>query len=103
MSHHRTETQLILGRRTERAHHRVLRVAVAKRKAIDLAQPEEKTADVRVAPQITRILREHKRAVVFRIDELPVIDRVLRVVIAEPVQHSATPGVVIAALIVLID
>jgi preprotein translocase subunit SecY len=43
----------------------VLRVAIAQHIAIHLAQPEQVSANVRVASQITEVLRSHERAVVF--------------------------------------
>jgi hypothetical protein len=50
VSHYRTKPLLILRRGDERTDHRVLRVTKAKRIPVDLAQPEQKAANIRVAP-----------------------------------------------------
>jgi hypothetical protein len=49
---------------------------IPQRRTAYLTQPEQKSANIRVAPQITKILRRHERSVVFSVDECPVVDRI---------------------------
>src|SRR4051794_23007912 len=58
--HHRAEALLVFLRRDERTHHRMLNVQVADREGVHLAQPEFKSIDVGVAPQVTSVFSEHE-------------------------------------------
>src|SRR5215470_2079145 len=74
MRHLHAEAILILRTGEERTDHGVLRPYVVQRTVANLAQPEEKSANVRVPPQVTRILRIDKRPVVFGVQECLVVD-----------------------------
>ncbi len=64
---------------------------VPQRRAIDLAQPEQKAAHIRVSPQIAKVLCGYKRPVVLSVDERAIVDWVgLHVVIGQAIQHGAT-------------
>jgi len=47
--------------------HGVLFVDVSERRAVDLTQPEIDPTQIRIAAQITEVLRSHKRSVVLSI------------------------------------
>ena len=73
---------------------------VAQRRTADLPQPEKETTDVRVAAQVAKVLRCHKRSVVFFVDKGAIVNRIsLRVVISEPIHHCAASRRATAALI----
>src|SRR5437773_12429500 len=64
---------------------------VSERRITYLTQPEQKSANICVAPQITEILRGYERPVVFGIDKRAVVDRIAsEIVVCEPVHHRAT-------------
>ena len=77
---------------------------IAQRCAADLPQPEKETTDVRVAAQVAKVLRCHKRPVVFFVDEGAVVDGIsLHVVIRQPVHHGTLTGRSATGLIEQID
>jgi hypothetical protein len=54
-------------------------------------QPEQPTGHIRIAKQISSVLREHKRAIVFPINQRAVINRVsLNVVIRKELLITST-------------
>ena len=73
-----------------RTDQRVLFRDVAQRRTVRLTQPERKARHVRVAPEVTKVLRGHRRAVVLLVDQQMIIDRVgLRVVVGESIDDCA--------------
>src|SRR6266571_3282940 len=97
--HDGTETLLILSRSDERANHRMLFGNVSQWRAVYLTQPEQESSHVRIAPQVTKILRRHKGAVVLGIDEGAFIDRIgLRVVVRQSVDYCAASSIAAAGL-----
>src|SRR5206468_6939798 len=84
------EAQLVLNRRDERTHHRILLCHISERRAVYLTLPEQYATNVPIAPQVAKVLRHHKRAVVFRIDKRAVVDAAiaaLQVVVSQPIDH----------------
>src|SRR5262252_3996519 len=86
---HCSESQLIFGGGDERADHSVLPGSVTQRPGVHLAQPEQESADVCIAPQITEVLCGDESAIVFLINEWPIGDRILWIVIRQPIHHRA--------------
>src|SRR6266487_2656449 len=66
--HDRAEALLILTRCDERADHSVLNCDIANRESIDLTQPKIKASCIGIAPEVTKVFRQHKRRAVFAID-----------------------------------
>jgi hypothetical protein len=70
VTHHRAEPSLVLCRSYERADHS----AVVSRGAVfKYVQPEVIAALIDVTPQVSEVLREHERPVVFRLLERCVV------------------------------
>ena len=66
-----------------------------RRKTVDNAKPKVDAAQIRVAPQITEILRQDKGAVVFGVNKGTVVDGIsVYVVVGQTIEHApASAGV----------
>jgi hypothetical protein len=88
----RTESQLVFDRSYKRTDHRMLLGNISQRPAINLAQPEEETAEVRITAQVAEVLCGHKGSVVLSIDKSTVINRVAtHIVVGESIHDCSTP------------
>ena len=92
MRHRCAESQLVFSRSDKRTDHRVLLAAVSQRTAVNLAQPEKEAGHIRIAPQVSRVLRKNKRAIVLGVDERAVVYGVcLGVVVGQAVDDVPAP------------
>src|SRR5678816_3316254 len=66
MRHQRTEACLVLGRRDKRADHAAIIVRLS---IVQNVQPEGKATRIRIAMQITEVLHQHKRRIVFSLSK----------------------------------
>ncbi len=62
---------------------------------VNFTEPEEESADIRIAPQITSVLRVDKRAVVFSVEEGTIVNWVsLQIVVGQAVKHPASSSLI---------
>lgn len=68
---------------------------VAQRSTVYLAQPEQESRDVGVAPEISKVLRRNESAIVFSVYKRPVVNRVRRnTIIGNPAEDHARAALV---------
>src|SRR5215471_5894634 len=76
----------------------MLFVSIAQRTAVDLPEPENEAAEVGVTPEEARVLGEDKGAIVFAVDQGPIVNRVrLNVVVSEPIDNR--PATTVRAVV----